>query len=247
MPPRLYLDAPLHSGADLTLPPEASRHVQVLRLQPGDALTLFNGQGGEWAASVTRMGRQEVDVRVQTHHACQTELPRAVTLALGMPANERMDTLVEKATELGAMAVQPLHTARSVLRLQGERAERRRSHWQGVAQAAAEQSGRSAVPRIAPVQNLGDWLAALSPTATNGARLLLSFAADARPLSAWAGRLPPAITVLSGPEGGLDAKEEALALARGFVPLSLGPRVLRADTAPLATLAGLAVLLADDL
>ncbi|WP_396269186.1 16S rRNA (uracil(1498)-N(3))-methyltransferase [Ideonella sp.] len=242
MPPRLYLDAPLHNGAELTLPADASRHIQVLRLQPGDALTLFNGQGGEWAASVTRMGRQDADVRVEAHHACSRELPVAVSLALGMPANERMDALVEKAAELGAVAIQPLHSARSVLRLHGERAERRRSHWQGVAQAAAEQSGRTTVPHIAPVQNLADWLASLSPEAADGERLLLSFAPDARPLSAWAGRLAAHITLLSGPEGGLDAKEEALARSRGFVPLSLGPRVLRADTAPLATLAGISAL-----
>lgn len=244
MPPRLYLDAPLQGGAELTLPPDASRHIQVLRLQPGDALTLFNGQGGEWAASVTRMGRQDADVRIDAHHACSRELPVAVSLALGMPANERMDALVEKATELGAVAVQPLHSARSVLRLHGERAERRRSHWQGVAQAAAEQSGRTAVPTLAPVQNLADWLARLGPEAADGERLLLSFAPDARPLSAWAGRWPSHITLLSGPEGGLDPKEEALARSRGFVPLSLGPRVLRADTAPLATLAGIAAMTA---
>lgn len=242
MPPRLYLDAPLQDGAELTLPPDASRHIQVLRLQPGDALTLFNGQGGEWAASVTRMGRQAADIRIDAHHACSRELPVAVSLVLGMPANERMDALVEKATELGAVAIQPLHSARSVLRLHGERAERRRSHWQGVAQAAAEQSGRTAVPTLAPVQNLADWLASINPDATDGERLLLSFAPDARPLSAWAGRLPSHITLLSGPEGGLDPKEEALARSRGFTPLSLGPRVLRADTAPLATLAGIAAL-----
>ena len=242
MPPRLYLDAPLQDGAELTLPADASRHIQVLRLQPGDAVTLFNGQGGEWTASVTRMGRQDVDVRIEAHQACSRELPVAVSLALGMPANERMDALVEKATELGAVAVQPLHSARSVLRLQGERAERRRSHWQGVAQAAAEQSGRTTVPQITPVQNLADWLGSLSPEAADGERWLLSFAPDARPLSAWAGRLPQHITLLSGPEGGLDPKEEALARSRGFVPLSLGPRVLRADTAPLATLAGISVL-----
>lgn len=242
MPPRLYLDAPLQDGAELTLPPDTSRHIQVLRLQPGDPLTLFNGQGGEWSALVADMGRKEVAVRVGPHHACDRELPLAVTLALGMPANERMDNLVEKATELGAVALQPLHSARSVLRLQGERAERRRAHWQGVAQAAAEQSGRTVMPHIGPVQNLADWLGSLGPVPAGSTRLLLSFAEDARPLRDVLDRLPARLLLLSGPEGGLDPKEEALARHCGFAPLSLGPRILRADTAPLAALAALAAL-----
>ena len=242
MPPRLYLDAPLQEGAELAMPPEPSRHVQVLRLQPGDELTLFNGQGGEWSAAVTHMGgRQQVSVRVGAHRPASRELPVAVTLALGMPANERMDALVEKATELGAAAIQPLQCTRSVLKLVGERAERRRAHWQAVAVAAAEQSGRTRVPQIAPVRGLADWLAEDIGVPAN-ARHLLSLADDARPttaLATQAGALSGALCLLSGPEGGLDAQEEALARRHGFLPLSLGPRVLRADTAPLAALAWL--------
>ena len=235
MPPRLYLPAPLHEGAELTLPAEPSRHVQVLRLQPGDAVALFNGEGPQWQAEVTRMGRQAVDVRVGAPMALpELELPQRVTLALGMPANERMDALVEKATELGVAAVQPLLCARSVLKLSGERAERRCSHWQSVAQAAAEQCGRTRVPRVEPVLTLERWLADLPPSAA-GERHLLSFAPDAAPASA----LPPSgpLWLLSGPEGGLSPHEEDIARASGFAPLTLGPRVLRADTAPLAALA----------
>lgn len=236
MPIRLYLPAPLAAGAELALPAEASRHLQVLRLQPGDPFILFNGEGGQWQAEVVRMGRQVVEVRVGAADAVERELPRQVSLALGMPANERMDALVEKATELGAALIQPLHSARSVLKLSGERAERRQAHWQAVAVAASEQSGRTRVPEVAAVRTLAAWLAALPPVADGEARGLLSFADDARTLQqGW----PLAATrwrVLSGPEGGLDAQEEALARAHGFVPLSLGPRVLRADTAPLAVL-----------
>ncbi|HJV69414.1 16S rRNA (uracil(1498)-N(3))-methyltransferase [Ideonella sp.] len=244
MPPRLYLDAPLRAGDELDLPPEPARHVQVLRLQPGDAVTLFNGAGGEWAAEVLRMGgRQQVAVRVGAHDAASREPGRRVTLALGMPANERMDALIEKATELGVAAIQPLQCARSVLRLAGERAERRREHWQAVAIAAAEQSGRTRVPTIEPVRALADWLGTLPGARPGCARLLLSLARDAPPLAATAGR--PDVDdglLLSGPEGGLDAQEEALARQHGFNPASLGPRVLRADTAPLAALVLLTAL-----
>jgi len=235
MPARLYIDAPLHANTVVTLPPGASRHVQVLRLQPGDEITLFNGQGGEWLASVTQMGRSEVQVQVGAHDPVDRELTQRVTLAIGMPANERMDALVEKATELGVAAIQPLLTERSVLRLSGERAERRLAHWQGVAVAACEQSGRTRVPALAPVRALAEWLHDL-PAAGAEQRCLLSPRA-VQALSHAAG----ALVFLSGPEGGLSDSEEALAIKAGFVALSLGPRVLRADTAPLAVLAHLAL------
>jgi len=236
MPVRLYLPAPLQSGATLTLPPESARHVQVLRLQPGDGVTVFNGDGSEWQAEITRMGRQDVDLCVAAClPAVSRELGVGVTLAVGMPANERMDALVEKATELGAVAIQPLHCTRSVLKLVGERADKRRAHWQSVAVSAAEQSGRTRVPVVAPVANLATWLGGLADT-VGASRHVLSFAPDATPMSALAHELIH-LTLLSGPEGGLDPQEEALARSKGFAPLSLGPRVLRADTAPLAALA----------
>lgn len=234
---RLYLPIPLQERLALTLPPEPARHVQVLRLQPGALLTVFNGDGTEWQAEITRMGRHDVDLCVGALLPQRPgELSLAVTLAIGMPANERMDALIEKATELGAAAIQPLQCARSVLKLVGERAERRRAHWQSVAVSAAEQSGRCRVPVVQPICTLAHWLDTLPPTAADAARHVLSFAADALPASALA-RGGRAVTLLSGPEGGLDPQEEAQARARGFAPLGLGPRVLRADTAPLAALA----------
>src|SRR5882724_4026836 len=146
MPPRFYVDQPFRPDETLSLPEGAARHVQVLRLQPGDPLTLFNGQGGEWTARVTRMGRSEVQVQMEQHHATERELPLQVTLAIGMPANERMDALVEKAAELGVAVIQPLLCERSVLRLSDERAHKRVAHWRGVAVAACEQSARTRVP-----------------------------------------------------------------------------------------------------
>jgi 16S rRNA (uracil1498-N3)-methyltransferase len=210
--------------------------VQVLRLQPGAPLTLFNGDGGEWDATVLQMGRSTVEVRIGEHHVVQRELPLAVTIALGMPANDRMDGLVEKATELGVMAIQPLVCERSVLRLSGERAERKREHWQGVATAASEQSGRTRVPQIGAVCTLSDWLRA-DKTAQ---RHVLSLGSDAWTCRQALADADGALSFLSGPEGGLSPSEEAAARAAGWQPLNLGPRTLRADTAPLAVLAWLA-------
>jgi 16S rRNA (uracil1498-N3)-methyltransferase len=150
-----------------------------------------------------------------------------------------MDALVEKATELGVTTVQPLQTERSVLRLGGERADRRRAHWQAIAAASCEQCGRNRVPAVAPLQTLRDWLATLPAPRPDTARRLLGFSADAQPLAA--GAAAGRVILLSGPEGGLSADEEAAARAAGFVSTTLGPRVLRADTAPLAALAWLAV------
>lgn len=233
-------ERPLAAGSSLALPGAAARHVQVLRLQPGDALTLFDGRGGEWNAKVASIGRSQVTVEVIAHHEIERELARKVTLALGMPANDRMDLLVEKATELGAAALQPLVTARSVLRPTGERAERRRAHWQAVAVAACEQCGRNRVPEVAPVRALRDWLRDQPEPAADEARLLLGFAPDARTLPRTAAHAKR-LVLLSGPEGGLAADEDHAARERGFVPVTLGARVLRADTAPLAALAWLAL------
>ena len=236
--PRFFVDTPLAAPGEITLPPGAARHVQVLRLQPGDALTLFDGSGPEWQAEITAMGRSEVSVRLISAEQPQRELARAITLAVVMPANDRMDFLVEKATELGAAAVQPLMSERSVLRLSGERADKKRSHWQGVAVAAAEQSGRTVPTRIAPVQTLAAWLAALPPAGDDEWRGLLSPRA-AQPLVAFPQQRA---LFLSGPEGGLSDGEEDAARARGFAAITLGPRVLRADTAPLAVLSWLALI-----
>jgi len=240
MPPRFFVDLALAGQTELSLPPGAARHVQVLRLQPGAAITLFDGSGFEWQAEVLAMGRSEVRVQLQSQQLVQRELAQAVTLAVVMPANDRMDGLVEKATELGAACIQPLMSERSVLRLNGERAEKKQAHWQGVAVAAAEQSGRSKVTRIAPVQTLAAWLAALGTAGGDQRRWLLSPTAAA-PLASLNSQAGLQTLVLSGPEGGLSPAEEAAARAQGFVAAQLGPRILRADTAPLAVLGWLAL------
>ena len=238
---RLFVDIPLQAGSDITLPPGATRHAQVRRVQPGDTVHLFDGHGSDWPATVLRVGRSTVVVQVLQPLPVDRELPLAVTLAVGMPANERMDTLVEKATEMGVAGIQPLLCERAVLRLTGERAERKCAHWQAIAQAACEQSGRARVPVVSAVLSLTDWLAwmaGLSAPPAGDARLLLSLDPRARPLNQTT--LPTgAVVVLSGPEGGLSPAEEHAARQSGFTPTALGARVLRADTAPLAALAWL--------
>ena len=235
--PRFYCPTPLATGLALSLPAGAARHVQVLRLQPGDVITLFNGEGGEFDATVTRMGRSDVDVEVGAHHTVEREAARAVHLLAGITANERMDWLVEKATELGVASITPLVAERSVLKLKGERAEKKLAHWQGVAVAAAEQCGRNRVPTVHPAVTLTEWVKKAPP----GERWVLSLSEGTQSLAQMQGPaagLPMTpVTVLSGPEGGLSPTEEAAALAAGFAPVTLGPRVLRAETAPLAVLA----------
>ena len=239
--PRFHCPVPLTPGDEIALPPGAARHVQVLRLQPGDAITLFHGSidgpGGEFEATVTRMGRSEVLARIGTHHAVEREAARAVHLLAGITANERMDWLVEKATELGVASITPLLAERSVLKLKGERADKKLAHWQAVAVAACEQCGRNRVPTLHPAQTLADWLQA---PPQDGQRLLLSLRPGTQPLHA-AAPGHTGLVFLSGPEGGLSGTEEDLALAHGFAPVTLGPRVLRAETAPLAALAALLV------
>jgi 16S rRNA (uracil1498-N3)-methyltransferase len=232
--PRLFVPGPIAAGV-VALGEAATRHAQVLRLQPGDALRLFDGRGGEWRARLHAMGKREASAEAIEHDAAERELPVAVTLALAMPAGDRMDFVVEKATELGAAAIQPLTSERSVLRLAGERADKRRAHWRSIAIAACEQCGRNRVPEIGAPRALGEWLAALPPSA--GTRCLLAWR-DAAP---WTSATEGPVLVLSGPEGGFTDAEEDAARARGFVPTSLGARVLRADTAPLAALASIAL------
>jgi 16S rRNA (uracil1498-N3)-methyltransferase len=248
--PRLHCSTPLASGLSLPLPPGTARHVQVLRMQPGQELTLFDGSGGEYQATIERMGRSDVQVLVGVHHAIEREAAREVHLALGVPANERMDWLVEKATELGAMSIQPLLAERSVLKLSGERAEKKRAHWEAIAIAACEQCGRNRVPVVHEALPLAQWLAARPVFA--GRSLVLSLQVGTQPLlqaanapaasdaEAAAASRPQPVYLLSGPEGGLAPAEEAAALARGFTATHLGPRVLRAETAPLAALAAFA-------
>ncbi|WP_333845731.1 16S rRNA (uracil(1498)-N(3))-methyltransferase [Limnohabitans sp.] len=235
---RFYCPLPLLPGQVLDLPPTAARHVQVLRMQPGHTLTLFNGQGGQFSAQVQHMGRSEVRVVVGEHSDVECEAAVQVHLAVGMPANERMDWLVEKATELGVHRITPLMTERSVIRLTGDRADKKQAHWQAVAASASEQCGRNRVPLMDAPERLDAWLArqAVQADVVHG---VLSLHASTQPLTALregAAALSKSWVLLSGPEGGLTDAEDAAARTKGFVALRLGERVLRSETAALAAL-----------
>lgn len=219
----------------MDLPPETSRHIQVLRLQPGKHVTLFDGLGGEFGAYILAMTRNSVQVSLDTHKAIERESAVVSQLLIGMPANDRMDWLVEKATELGVSHITPLMTAHGVLRLSPERALKRQLHWLGIAQSACAQSGRNKIPSIDVPQNWNDWLSAWAPDPSHQ-KWLLSLRSEAAPLPHLQPSATSGVVLLSGPEGGLSLEEEAQALERGFMPVSLGPRILRAETAPLAVL-----------
>jgi 16S rRNA (uracil1498-N3)-methyltransferase len=240
---RFYCPLPLVAGQVVDLPPTAARHVQVLRMQPGHTLTLFNGEGGEFSAEVQHMGRSDVRVVVGEHRHVECEAAVQVHLAVGMPANERMDWLVEKATELGVHRITPLMTERSVIRLTGERAEKKQAHWQAVAASASEQCGRNRVPLIDAPERLDAWLARQTAQA-DVVQGVLSLHASTQPLKALCDQASSETktwVLLNGPEGGLTDAEDAAARAKGFVALSLGGRVLRAETAALAALTILSI------
>lgn len=244
MIPRIYHPSPLQAQQIIDLPESASRHIQVLRLQPGDEVCVFGIANQEWRCQITQMGRKIVQIQAQDFVVVDLENQRAVHLWVGLTANERMDYLIEKATELGASSVTPIAADRSVLKLSGDRAEKRLAHWQGIAIAACEQSGRNTVTTIHAVQTLKQAIAQLAnyTPETLPLQLILSLSPDGTTLkqaSQSEAKPHQAVILLSGPEGGWTTSEEATARQAGFSAISLGPRVLRADTAPLAALATL--------
>lgn len=238
---RLHIDSELRSGAVAMLPEDTAHHaVHVLRLRAGEEVTLFNGRGGEYAGRIAAIERLRVSVEVLAHRALERESPLAVTLVQGVSSSEKMDFTVQKATELGVAALQPVIAARSAGRIAGERAAHKRAHWQRVAIAACEQCGRNRVPPVlAPVA-----LAEYCRTAGPAGGLLLSPEAQLG-LREAAARLKGAVALAAGPEAGFSAEEEAMLQGAGFVPVRLGPRVLRTETAALAALAALNALAGD--
>jgi 16S rRNA (uracil1498-N3)-methyltransferase len=237
---RLHVAETLAEGARIVLAGSAAAHAQrVLRLGAGDAITLFNGDGHDYPSRITGIGRGSVDVAVESRAPARPESPLAVTLVQGIARGERMDLMVQKATELGVAAIQPVSTARSVVRLDGDTRERKLAHWRGIAVAACEQCGRARVPRIAAPVPLAECLGA--PAA--GARFLL--APDASVSLADAARGQRSAEILVGPEGGLEDGEREAALAAGYRACRLGPRVLRSETAAIAALAVLQAVAGD--
>jgi 16S rRNA (uracil1498-N3)-methyltransferase len=236
--PRFYCPQPLAAGSIIDLPEAVARPLQVLRMNPGDPLVLFNGMGGEYRCVLSSVGRKNAAATVDGFDAREAELPFAVTLAQGLPEGSKMDWIVEKAVELGVGAIEPLAAQRSVVRLSGERAEKRLAHWEGVVVAASEQCGRNRLAQVAPVAEFNRWVAQPS-----SARRILLTPRATQSLAAWAAGVEPHdVCVMVGPEGGFSDSEEDLALANGALALSMGPRVLRTETAGLTVLAALSAL-----
>jgi 16S rRNA (uracil1498-N3)-methyltransferase len=230
--PRVYVDLDLAVGTVAALPEEAYRHlVIVLRRIPNDAVTLFNGRGGEYAGRVESVAKRNLTVRIEEFREVERESPLHVTLAQAVSKGEHMDYAIQKAVELGVASIQPLLTDHVVVRLDAERWARKQEHWQGVAVAACEQSGRTRIPRVLPVADLRDWLNTCPPEA-----LRLALTPTATPTTVKHASNQP-VVLLVGPEGGLSEVELKLADLAGFAWMSLGARVLRTETAGVVALA----------
>lgn len=237
--PRFYVELPLVAGSMLDLPEAVVRHVQVLRLREGDELTLFNGSGGEYRASLQQLGKKSAGVLLGEFAPISRESSLRLTLVQAVSSGDRMDYTLQKAVELGVAAIQPVFSERSVVKLAGDRADKRLEHWRGVLIAACEQCGRNTVPELLPLLPYGKWLAS---DASAGLKLVLS------PLGTQGLRDVPRqenIHLLAGPEGGLTQQEEAAAIAAQWLPLKLGNRILRTETAALAAVAALQTLWGD--
>lgn len=241
---RIYFPDEIPEHGRCQLPPGQAHHVvHVLRLKAGDAIAIFDGHGNEYEAVIDRIAKAGVALNVGARQAVARESPLAVTLAQGISAGERMDYTIQKAVELGIAAIQPLETCRSVVRLDGARAQKRLAHWQSIVIAACEQCGRNRVPQVAPVMALRDWLGQMMHRA--GPCLRVTLAPQAQIALRELPRPPDGVVLLCGPEGGLAPEERQDAERARFIPARLGPRVLRTETAALAALAAMQTLWGD--
>lgn len=239
--PRFYLPETLAPDTFITLPDASAHHAaRVLRLSVGDSVTLFNGHGGEWVSGIHHIGKREVEVLVGEWQNVERESTLRITLAQGISSGERMDYTLQKAVELGVHAIQPIACARSVVKLSGERADKRRTHWQNLVIAACEQCARNRVPEVSDIAPLP---VGLAQSAMTPFKLML--APDGQHTLHSLPRPDGDITMLAGPEGGFDAHEYSAALAAGFIPIRLGPRILRTETAALTALAAMQTLWGD--
>jgi 16S rRNA (uracil1498-N3)-methyltransferase len=241
MIPRFHCPFPLAPGAHVDLPPEAAHHAtKVLRMDVGDGIILFDGRGGEWFGHLHRAGKG-MTVALESFDDTDREPPLFITLAQGLPAADKMDWIMQKSVELGVAAIRPVACRRSIIRLSGERMERRVAHWQAVAIAACEQCRRNRVPEVSPLVDLPQFLG--DTTGDNGIRLILAPEAGLR-LAELPKPIGP-VTMLIGPEGGFEEGELLAAASAGFQAVSLGPRVLRTETAGIAAMAAMMALWGD--
>jgi 16S rRNA (uracil1498-N3)-methyltransferase len=238
---RIFCAGPLTHGAEIRLPAAGAYHVaRVLRLREGAPLSLFDGAGEEFRAEIVRVNGDDVTVRLGEQTTGTVESPLKISLVQGVSRSERMDWTLQKATELGVSAIAPVLSARSVVRLDDKQAQKKQAHWRGIVIGACEQCGRSKIPAVAAPVSLRDYLA---NTRKDGLRLVLSPSAPGS--LAGLASLPSKVELLIGPEGGLDDEELIAAQKAGFMPVRLGPRVLRTETAAVVALSVLQALWGD--
>ena len=246
---RVFIDAVLHVGSEIELPRESVDHlVTVLRLGVGARITLFNGCGGEYAAALSQIDRRTANAIVLTHDAVERESPLAVTLMQAMTRGDKMDWVLQKATELGVAAVQPIEAARSVVQLDAVRAEKRRLHWLGILRSACEQCGRNRPPRLLAPASLEEACRTFAQTSPDALLLTLEPSASMgleASVFANTARATRGIAILIGPEGGWSEPELLSAARSGFVGIRLGPRVLRTETAAIAALTAIQTIAGD--
>ncbi len=236
---RIYTDQALSNGVEVTFETQAPRHlVSVLRLTVGDAVTLFNGLGGAYLATLTTANNKNARALISEHQPIDCESPLKIHLGIGLSRGDRMDWVVQKATELGVNAITPLYTERTEVKLKGDRAEKKLHHWQQVTISACEQSGRNYVPQITAPTLIDNWFDIEAEQ-----KFVLHHRSDGG-LNKIA-NTPASVALLIGPEGGLSDREIELSLQNNFQALTLGPRVLRTETAPLAAISILQALWGD--
>ncbi|WP_309043645.1 16S rRNA (uracil(1498)-N(3))-methyltransferase [Marinobacter sediminicola] len=230
--PRIYTDSLLSEASHADLDENAAQHVgRVLRMQPGQALRLFNGDGQDYPATITEAGKKRVEVLVAAPEPNHTESPLQITLGQTLSKGDRMDYAIQKAVEMGVSQIVPLTTERCEVKLKGDREDKRLRQWQAMAISAAEQCGRARIPEILPVMTVAQWL---EHSRTCDLRLVLHHRTEQ---SLGSVAKPASVALMIGPEGGLSADEIAQAEKEGFLPVALGPRVLRTETAPVAAMA----------
>ncbi len=247
MPPRFYLAEKLITGQRINLPPDASHHAsRVLRLAQGDAITLFNGETGEFSAHITDHRKHSTTVEIDSFKDIERESPLSIELAQAICTNEKMDWIVQKAVELGVTLIQPITTERSLIRLSAERANKRLLHWQKIIISACEQCGRNQIPHIQPILPLKKWLGEKKTSHTDkNTCFILSPSAKSHLKSFHEPTLNTRLTLAVGPEGGFTQDEEAYAIHTEFSPLKLGQRILRTESAALAAIASMQTLWGD--
>ena len=237
--PRFYLPTALAPHTTLNLPDNIIRHIHVLRLNAGDSITLFNGTGNDFAATLQTIGKRHAECHIHAQRQPENESPLAITLVQAVSSGERMDFTLQKSVELGVRAIQPIISERCVVRLSGDRADKRVQRWQDIVIAACEQSGRSIVPTVLPIVSFSDYLRQMPPEL----HLMMSLrrATTLRDIAP----APQTLRLMIGPEGGWTPAEEQAALEAGVQTITLGKRVLRTETASLAVLAAMHVLWGD--